>query len=225
MRTHNPVQSKHFAANVSRFEIPVNRSAQPLVVLVLMAAIFAIIGLSSCAAYTSAAKTGPSSTGSGVLSASATTVTFGSVAVGSNGSQSVTITNTGTSTVNISQASLTGTGFSVTGGNPSGSLAVGQSSTVQIQFAPTAAGAVSGALTVISDASNSPLMVSLSGTGTQAGLSISPSTLNFSNVTVGQSSTQNVTLTNTGNTNVVINLATVGGNGFGISGLSPPEIV
>jgi hypothetical protein len=185
--------------------------------------VLAIAGLSSCAGYTSAAKTSPGTAGAGVLSASAASLSFGSVAMGNTTTQSLTVTNTGTATVTISQATLAGAGFSVIGGNPAGTIPVGQSSTIQIQFAPTAAGAVTGSLTVISDASNSPLMVSLSGTGTQTGLSIAPSALTFGNVVVGQSSTQSVQLTNTGTTNVIINLATVAGNGFGISGLSLPK--
>ncbi|MGA8408255.1 MAG: choice-of-anchor D domain-containing protein [Candidatus Acidiferrales bacterium] len=187
-----------------------------------VAMVLAIVGLSSCAGYTSAAKTTTGDPGAGVLSASATSLSFGSVAVGNATTQSLSVTNTGTATVTISQATLTGAGFSVTGGNPSGSIPVGQSSTIQIQFAPTAGGAVTGSLTVISDASNSPLTISLTGTGTQAGLTIAPSALTFSNVVVGQTSTKTVQLTNTGTTDIVINVATVTGNGFGISGLTLP---
>ncbi|MGA7637731.1 MAG: choice-of-anchor D domain-containing protein [Candidatus Acidiferrales bacterium] len=185
--------------------------------------VLAIVGLSSCAGYTSAGKTNPGNPGAGVLSASATSLTFGSVAVGNNATQSLTVTNTGTATVTISQATMSGAGFSVIGGNPSGTIPVGQTSTIQVQFAPTTAGAITGSLTVISDASNSPLMISLSATGTQTGLAVAPFALTFGNVVVGQTGTQSVELTNTGTTNVVINLATVTGNGFGISGLSLPK--
>ncbi|MGA7622117.1 MAG: choice-of-anchor D domain-containing protein [Candidatus Acidiferrales bacterium] len=188
----------------------------------MLATMLAIVGLSSCVGYTGAAKTSNPTSGGGVLSASSTSLTFGNVSVGTPATQSLSVTNTGTATVNISQATMTGAGFSVVGGNPSGAIAVGQSSTVQVQFAPTAAGAATGALTVISDASNSPLMISLSATGTQTSLTASPSTLNFANVTVGQSSTQSVRLQNTGSASVVINLATVAGNGFGIGGLTFP---
>ena len=132
------------------------------------------------------------------------------------------MTNTGLGTVTIASAALTGTGFTVIGGNPSGTIAVGQSSTIQIQYAPTSAGAVNGSLTILSDASNSPLAISLTGTGTQTGLAISPSTLSFGNVIVGQTGTQSVKLTNSGNSSLTINMATVLGTGFGISGLSFP---
>ncbi len=189
----------------------------------MLATFLAIVGMSSCAGYTSAAKTGPVTSGSGVLSASATTLSFGDVAVGNTTTQSLTVTNTGTATVNISQATMTGAAFSAVSGSPSGAIQVGQSVSMQVQFAPTASGATSGTVTVISDASNSPLAISLTGTGAQAGLSISPATWNFGNMAVGQKISQNVKLTNTGNSNVVLNMANVSGSAFGIAGLALPE--
>jgi hypothetical protein len=200
----------------------VNRSSKPFVLITTLAMILAIVGLSSCAGYTSSAKTQPSDPGTGILSPSAPSVSFGSVAVGSTAMQSLTVTNTGLGTATISAATLTGAGLTVIGGNPAGTIAVGQSSTVQIQFAPTSAGAINGSLTIVSDASNSPLVVSITGTGTQSGLTIAPSALTFGNVIVGQSGTQSVKLTNSGSSNLTINLATVAGTGFGISGLSLP---
>ena len=213
-----------------------NHSSRGRKLLPLFAALILtlwMVGLSSCAGYTTPASTGGKvggggSTGdpqAGVLSPSSTTVAFGNVNVGSTATQSVTVTNTGTATVNIASAQISGAGFTVMGGNPSASVPVGQSVTVQLQFAPTTRGAASGTLTVTSDASNSSLSVSLSGTGMQPGLTISPASLNFSNVVVGQTSTQTVTLTNSGNAGLTMNLATLSGGGFGMSGLSLPATI
>jgi hypothetical protein len=210
-----------------------SRRQKLLPLLAAFTVILAMIGLSSCSGYTTAASIGGTgggggSTGdpqSGVLSPSSTTVAFGNVNVGNSGTQSVTVTNTGTAAVNIASAQISGTGFTVIGGNPSASVPVGQSVTVQLQFAPTTRGAASGTLTVTSDASNSPLSVSLSGTGMQPALTISPASLNFSNVVVGQTSTQTVTLTNSGNAGLTMNLATISGGGFGMSGLSLPATI
>ena len=199
------------------------RSSTPVVLITTLAMILAIVGLSSCAGYTSASKTQPSNPGAGILSPSATSITFGSVAVGTTATQSLTVTNSGLGAVTISSAAMTGAGLTVIGGNPAGTIGVGQSSTIQLQFAPTSAGAINGSLTIISDASNSPLVISITGTGTQAGLTIAPSALTFGNVIVGQTGTQSVKLTNSGNSSVTINLATVGGTGYGISGLSLPK--
>ena len=199
------------------------RTTKAQTFLVIFAMVVAMVGLSNCAAYTSTAKTTPQTPGAGVLSPNVTSLSFGNLAVGNNATQSVTFTNTGLGAVNISQATVTGAGFTAVGGNPAGQIAVGQSSTVQIQYAPTAEGAVTGSLTIASDASNSPVMISLSGTGTQTGLTIAPSALSFGSVVVGQSSAQSVKLTNNGNSNLTINLATVAGNAFGLSGMTLPK--
>ena len=133
-------------------------------------------GLSGCVGSTGA-KT---STGNaGVLSGSVATVAFGNVGVSKTATQSFTITNTGTATVNLGQSSITGTGFTIASGSLAGSVGVGQSVTVQIQFAPLTAAAASGSFTMVSDASNSPFSVALSGTGTQPGLASAPAARQF----------------------------------------------
>lgn len=194
----------------------------------LLAVVIVTAGLSACAGYTSAAHTAATqSAGAGVLSASSVSISFGNVAVGSNSTQSLSLTNTGTATANISQAAISGAGFTVLGASPSGSVGVGQSVTVEIQFAPQSSGAASGTLSVVSDASNSPASISLTGMGTQpgAGLTVSPSSLSFGSVAVGQNITQIVQLTNNENANVVLNLATMAGSAFAMSGLSLPMTI
>jgi uncharacterized protein (DUF58 family) len=200
----------------------------PSAILVAIAALLATVGLTSCTGLTSANKAGggiPGAVGAGVLKGSSTSLSYGKVPVGNKSTQTLTFTNTGTGTVNIASADITGDGFAAVGGSPLSAIAVGQSGTIQIQFAPPSTGTVTGTLTIGSDAANLPLTVSLTGTGTQAGLTVSPAVLNFGNVTVGQSSTQTVNLTNSGNVNVVVNLVTLSGNAFTVSGLSLPATV
>src|ERR1700722_19394415 len=223
MRTHTNTQFKP-VSTLSQIRVASGpRAHQPALLLTAIATFLAIVGLSSCAGYTSAAKTGPGTTsGAGVLSASSTALSFGDVAVANSATQTLTLTNTGTGTVDISQATLSGAAFSVVGGTPSGTLQVGQSASMQVKFAPTSSGAASGSITVTSDASDPTVTVALSGTGAQAGLAVSPATWSFGNTTVGQSTSANVKLTNTGNSNVTINLATVNGSAFGMSGLTFP---
>jgi Abnormal spindle-like microcephaly-assoc'd, ASPM-SPD-2-Hydin len=203
------------------------RSALGLILLLLFA--IAPLSLVGCAGYTSNAAnnsgSGVGGSGGGTLSPSSATIAFGNIAVGSAATQSVTVTNTGTGTVNISSASVSGGVFTVVGGSPNSTLSVGQSATVQVQFAPTSMTPATGALTVTSNATNSTLSIALSGTGLEAVPSFSPGSLNFNNVTVGQTSAQNLTVNNTGNTNLSITAATVSGAGFGISGFSLPATV
>lgn len=195
---------------------------KPFAYLAVIVVVLATIGLSSCAGYTSASRGAQPGSGAGVLSPSSTSISFGNVSVGNTATQSLTITNTGTATVNVSQATISGAGYTIVGGNPSSSIPVGQSSTVQIQFAPLSTGTLAGTLTVVSDASNSPLTISMVGSGTQPGLTMSPASINFGSVTVGQTSTQSVKLTNSGNVNLTINVAQVSGSGFGVSGITTP---
>ena len=66
----------------------------------------------------------------------------------------------------ITSSNISGAGFTVSGISPGESLSPNQSLPVTVQFAPTVAGAVSGNLSLVSNATNSPT-VSLSGTGAQ----------------------------------------------------------
>lgn len=91
-------------------------------------------------------------------------VDFGNVTVGTSTAQLVTLTDTGNANVSISTVSATGSGFSASGGW-NVILTPNQSVTVSVNFSPTAAGGVTGNLSVSSNASNSLLQVGLSGTG------------------------------------------------------------
>jgi hypothetical protein len=188
--------------------------------------ILAVVGLSSCVGLTNAGSTAKKgSGGTETLSASVTSLSFGEVAVGSNKTQSVTITNMGAAPINLSQAKVTGAGYTVAGGNSSISIPAGQSGRIQVELAPLSAGVVNGSLSIESDAANSPLKVALTGTGTEPVLVVSPGTLQFGNVKVGQSTTQPVTLTNNGNLDLVLNAAQISGAGFGMSGLTVPVTI
>ena len=153
------------------------------------------------------------------------TLSFGNVTVGTSATQNVTVTAS-TASVTISQANVTGTGFSVSGLTLPATIAAGQSATFQVKFAPTTAGTASGSLSLVSNASNSPSSISLSGSGVSpAGtLSASPTSLSFGNVTVGTSATQNVTVT-ASTASVTISQANVTGAGFAVSGLTLPATI
>lgn len=110
-------------------------------------------------------------TGTGVqpqLASSPTSLNFGSVAAGANGTQTITLSNSGSAAVTISQGSVTGAGFSASGLTFPMTVAAGASVSFTVNFAPTAAGAVSGSVTVTSNTPNSPTLIALSGTGTAA---------------------------------------------------------
>ena len=110
---------------------------------------------------------GTGTTANSQLTLSATTLSFGSVAINSSTTQSLTLTSSGTSPVTVNSASISGSGFTIVGGSFPITLNPNQSATVQVQFKPTAAGSVTGNLTISSNSTNgSTAVVSLSGTGT-----------------------------------------------------------
>ena len=159
----------------------------------------------------------------GVLTPNASSLAFGSVQVGSNSSLSETLTNTGGATVKISQATPSGAGFSISGLTLPVTLAANQSVTFNAIFAPASAGAASGTLSIVSNASNSPLSIPLSGTGLAAGaLTANPTSANFGNVTLGSNQTIPVTVTNTGGEGITLSSAAATGPGFSFTGPNLP---
>src|SRR5579864_1374612 len=175
-----------------------NRRA-PLGLFALILSSLAVLSLSGCVGLTGAqtpAAKSSSTSSSGTLSASATSLNFGNVAMGSSSPQTLTLNNTGTAAVKISQATVTGAGFSLVGGMSSVSIPAGQNHAFQVQFAPKSAGSISGSVSIVSDATDSPLAVSLSGTGmTPLAITAQPAS---QSVTAGQSATFSVAATGTG---------------------------
>ncbi len=137
----------------------------------------------------------------------------------------MTLSNPGSATLNVSQATVTGAGFALSGLTLPLTIAPGQSSAFTVSFTPATASSTTGSLSLVSNAPSSPTGIALSGTGVAPilQLSVSPASLSFGNVTVGSSSgPQTVTLANTGNSSVSISQVNVSGAGFSASGLTPP---
>lgn len=158
----------------------------------------------------------------GTLSVTPTSVAFSSVPVGLTNSQSVSLTNTGSANVQVSRAYVAGGSFKITGLAASTTIAPGQSVTFSISFRPSSTATFAATGTINSNASNSPLAIPLSGTGSASSAIVgtSPASLGFGNVTLGTSSTLNVSLTNSGNVNITIYKATVPSGVFTTSGVS-----
>jgi hypothetical protein len=159
---------------------------------------------------------------SGQVTPNPSSLIFGNVIVSSTSVQSVTLANTGSSAVTVSQVTVSGTGFSISGPTLPLTIAAGQSSSLSVQFAPTVIGSISGNVTVVSNASNSPTTISLSGAGVQPQISVVPASVSFGNVIVGLTNTQTMTLSNPGSANLSVSQATMTGAGFVLSGLTLP---
>jgi Abnormal spindle-like microcephaly-assoc'd, ASPM-SPD-2-Hydin len=168
------------------------------------------------------------SSGTTSISAVPTSAAFGSVPVGSANSQTFTVTNRGTTTLSVSSEAVSGTGFSVSGLADGAQIAPGKSSTFNVAFKPAKTGTITGSASIDFSASGKtvPLTVSLSGSGVTATgtLQVSPTALNFGEVTVGQSGSLSLKVSNTGNSALTTSRATISGSGFsvvgGLSGLT-----
>ena len=152
------------------------------------------------------------------LTASPAVASFGQVAVGARSTLPVVLTNARSWRVTVSALQITGSGFSMTGPALPLTLSAGQSISLTVTFAPSAAGAAGGSLFVVGPTLNIPL----TGTGTGAGqLIIAPAPLNFGDVTVGATTTQAMTLSATG-ANVTVSSASNSSSQFALDGASFP---
>jgi hypothetical protein len=137
-------------------------------------------------------------------------LTFGSQAVGTTSvGQVVTITASGPF-LQITDVSITGD-FAITNNNCVGiTLHTGTSCEILMTFAPTQTGIRTGQITLTDIASADsgnyvPNVVTLIGSGTSGGVSLSSSSLSFGTQPLGiDGPPQSVVLTNTGNTDLLI---------------------
>jgi Cep192 domain 4/HYDIN/CFA65/VesB-like, Ig-like domain/Abnormal spindle-like microcephaly-assoc'd, ASPM-SPD-2-Hydin len=160
---------------------------------------------------------------SGQLAANPTSISFGTVQVGTSQTFTENLTNSGAASVTISAVNVTGSGFSISGLALPFTLAVGQSASFSVAFAPAVTGSVSGNIAISSDAANSTLNIPLSGTAATPGqLAANPTSLSFGSVATGSSSTLGETLTNVSGAAVTISQVVVNGTGFTFAGINPP---
>ncbi|MGD9583164.1 MAG: IPTL-CTERM sorting domain-containing protein, partial [Lysobacterales bacterium] len=142
---------------------------------------------------------------------------FGNVLVGSTSAvQSLTVANPGSAPLNVSAISAAAAPFTLTGGTCGAvpfAVAAAGSCTLDYTFSPTATGAANQLITLTSDAPPaSDNQFSLQGSGVAPGIGISPASLAFGNVLVGQTSAaQTVTLSNTGTANLTLGTLALSG--------------
>ena len=148
---------------------------------------------------------------------------FGRVEVGSSSSFSIELTNTGKTYLRILTKAKQGSEFRFGYFPLPITLRPGRTVRLPIVFKPTAVGHVTGTFTLVSTALNKSLSMSVAGIGSPR-LTVSPSNLNFGNVTVGQSKTLSATLA-ASNGNVTISSDQVTSPEFSIPGLSLPVTI
>lgn len=148
--------------------------------------------------YTNITPPGPQ------LTLSPTSLNFGPVAVGSSSAaQTVTVSNTGTGNLSITDISSDNTQFTFTSAALPITLSAGASTTVDVLFSPTSLGNQSGNIIFTHNAPGSPTSLPVQGIGADAGptFSVSPASVNFGNVAVGNTVNATVTVSNNGLSN------------------------
>jgi len=165
--------------------------------------------------------TGAGST-AGYLSAPSS-LSFGSINVGSNQTQTLSLSNTGGSSLTITSATISGSGYGVSGLTLPYPLAAGASANLSVTFSPTSSGADNATLTIVSNASDPSVPVSMSGTGTTTSgtLGVSPGSMSFGNVTIGTTQTQNGSLSASGG-GVTVSSVSSSNSAFTVSGFTLP---
>jgi len=147
------------------------------------------------------AGTGTAAPGPAV-SLSTSNLQFGGEPIGTtSATQNVTLTNVGTESLNISSIALSGanSGDFAQSNNCPATVAVNANCVISVTFTPTASGIRTASVKIADNASNSPQIVSLSGTGTAPAVTVSSTALSFAAQLVGTTSVpQTVTLTNSG---------------------------
>ena len=155
--------------------------------------------------------------GSTVLIDGASTVNFGSVALGATATKTFTIRNLGTSNLTLSQISLP-TGFSLSAGPGRTTVAPGGSTTLTLALNTTTAGTKTGGVAIANnDANEGPFNFNVLGVVTTQTPTTAPeieildgttslvdgsSTVNFGSVTVGATATKILTIRNIGTANL-----------------------
>lgn len=175
----------------------------------LLATALLVVGIWAACSGPNAADFSPS------ISLSSASVAFGQQNVGATSApEVVTLFNTGNGSLSISSMAVSGTnsGDFAQSSNCGSGVAAGSNCTITVKFTPSAAGSRSASLTVSDNASSSPQTISLSGTGLQPVVSLSPGSLTFAQQSTGSTSpAQSVTLSDTGNTSLTISSIALSG--------------
>ncbi len=145
---------------------------------------------------------------------------FGDVQVGQSETDTVTVSNEGDADLSVSDVSVSGDdGFSLADDAPTSfTLAPGEEQDLAVVFAPQSAGAQSGTLTIESDdADEGSVDVELSGNGVEemveeGDIAVSPESLDFGDVLLGESAEDSVVVSNEGNADLEISDLAIGGD-------------
>ncbi len=157
----------------------------------------------------------------GNLSLAPASIDFGTVVTNSAAppQQAVTVTNNGGTPITLQAPAVSGSGFTLGSNGCGSSLAAGANCVVEIAFRPTQTGPSPGVFSLTwrdSGSGGGTATTSLQGTGAAPGsLAFAPSPVQFGQVIAGSSSSQQVTVQNSGGVGVALGTPLTS-NGFGV---------
>ena len=157
-------------------------------------------------------------------------VSFGNVVVGISKSQTVVVKNVSKRKIGIFQATVSGSGYTISGLACPVLIAAGQSVTFNVIFTPPAPANDNGTVSLVTDnwwkdRRIGPLtsQVPLSGSGVAGGqIAANPASMTFGNVVVGSSQTAPIAVANIGPAVLTISQVALSNAAFSVSGINPP---
>lgn len=120
----------------------------------------------------------------------------------------ITVTNTGTATLNIASVTKTGAAYAVSGCSGA-AVTTGNNCVINVTFAPTTSGSITGSVTITDDAPGSPRTVALTGNGFQPEFTLTRVTTSVT-VDAGQTASYTLTLTPTNGFNQAVTFSCSG---------------
>ncbi len=173
-----------------------------------------------------------SGTGVAPIMSATPSVAFGARNVGASVTGLVSVNNTGERSLTVSQVSLSGgdaADFTVLTALPI-NVAAGASASLTLRFAPAAVGARAATASIVGNDPLTPVVsVALSGTGTSPGIAIAPTSIDFGDVRIDETSPLvPVTVSNTGSGPLTITGVSLGGTGnadFTVSAVTLPLVL
>ncbi len=166
--------------------------------------------------------TGTAAPTAAALTATPSSIAFGSVAVGSEATQTIKLENTGGEAAAISKMTISGTGVSLSGMTAPLTLAAGQTMNLTVTYKPVAAGTLAGSVSIASNASDPTMEIGVNATATLSTLSATPASVSFGDVVIGSDTTQTIRLQNIGTSQVKISSITPSVSSIAISGVTTP---
>jgi hypothetical protein len=151
------------------------------------------------------------------------TIDFGDVCVGASAQQTFKVQNTGNRPFTVNAINSSNPAFTIVGPALPVTLPAGGSTGFIVQLTCTSLGPQSGTISFVTDSQCGPVdcgTVTVTGNCVQAICAVAPTSVNFGDVMAGTSSTQTVTVSNTGNIPFTITAASSTDAAFSV--VSPP---